>query len=80
MLQVARHYSAAVYSLRVTRAFDACRVLTFSCIAAIADVVARTVAADIPSEFSLHYSGTAEGSSLLSLVALIFCLPFLSFV
>ena len=56
-----------MYSLRVTRTFDACRVLTLSCLAAIADIVTRTVAMDIPSEFSLHYSGKAEGCAFLPL-------------
>ena len=60
---VCRHFSATSLSLKVTRSFDAARILTMGCVATIADVIARTAACDIPSEFSLHYSGAAEGPS-----------------
>lgn len=56
-----RHYGACSLSLRVTRSFDAVRMLTSACIAAITDCVLRTEACDIPSLLSLHYSGRAEG-------------------
>jgi hypothetical protein len=58
---VTQHYTASVFSLKLTRSFDAARILTMSCIAAIADCVARTVVTDTPSEFSTHLNGTAEG-------------------
>eukprot|EP00667_Euglena_gracilis_P000067 EG_transcript_67 len=58
---VARHYSAAVFSLRVTRSFDAVRILTMACLAAITDAVLRVRACDVPSLFCLHYAGQAEG-------------------
>lgn len=56
-----RHYAACSLSLRVTRSFDAVRMLTSACIAAVTDCVLRTRACDIPSLLSLHYSGQAEG-------------------
>jgi hypothetical protein len=56
-----RHYGACSLSLRVTRSFDAVRMLTSACIAALTDCVLRTKACDIPSLLSLHYSGQAEG-------------------
>ena len=56
-----RHYSAASLSLRVTRSFDAARLLTLACIATVADAVLRIVAEDIPSQLSLHYSGRTPG-------------------
>jgi hypothetical protein len=59
--RVVRHYAACSLSLRVTRSFDAVRMLTSACIAAITDCVLRTKASDIPSWLSLHYSGQAEG-------------------
>ena len=58
---VNRHYAACSLSLRVTRSFDAIRMLTSASIAAITDCVLRTRACDIPSLLSLHYSGQAEG-------------------
>ena len=58
---VTRHYSAAVFSLRVTRSFDAARVLTLSCLTCLADVIARTKACDVPSEFSMHLNGEIDG-------------------
>ena len=50
-----RHYACASLSLKVTRAFDAERILTFACMSAIADVVFRTTASDVPAKSSLHY-------------------------
>ncbi len=46
---------------KVTRSFDAARIVTMACIAAIADAVLRIKASDVPSQFCLHYSGLAEG-------------------
>ena len=46
---------------QVTRSFDAARILTMSCIATVTDCVVRKIAVDIPSQFSLHYSGEAAG-------------------
>ena len=59
--QLARQFSAAVLSLRVTQSFDAERLLTMACMATIADCVMRVKASDVPSLCSLHYSGVAEG-------------------
>ena len=58
---VSRHYAAASLSIRTTRSFDAARIITFACIATVTDAVIRRVACDVPSQFSLHYSGKAEG-------------------
>jgi hypothetical protein len=88
---VAQHFSCASLSIRLTRSFDAERILTsksiFCCyflqindifysrifhilllssfsvaaLSTIADAVLRTVACDVPSELSLHYSGKASG-------------------
>ena len=43
--------------MRLTRSFDAVRILTMACIATISDAVLRVTACDIPSQFCLHYSG-----------------------
>ena len=58
---VSRHYAAASLSIRTTRSFDAARIITFACIATVTDAVIRRIACDVPSQFSLHYSGEAEG-------------------
>lgn len=58
---VSRHFAAASLSLKVTRSFDAVRMLTMSCLAALTDVVMRIIACDTPSPCSLHYSGKAKG-------------------
>lgn len=58
---VTQHYTSSVFSLKLTRSFDAARILTMSCIAAVADAVARIVVTDTPSEFSTHLNGTAAG-------------------
>eukprot|EP01012_Entosiphon_sulcatum_P062087 TRINITY_DN8821_c0_g1_i1.p1 TRINITY_DN8821_c0_g1~~TRINITY_DN8821_c0_g1_i1.p1 ORF type:complete len:4205 (-),score=604.71 TRINITY_DN8821_c0_g1_i1:28-12642(-) len=59
--ELLRHFLCAAFSLRLTRAFDASRILTVACMAAILDAVLRMRAVDIPSHFSLHYAGTAKG-------------------
>jgi hypothetical protein len=58
---VCRHFSVASLSLKVTRSFDAARILTMAAIATVADAVLRIKASDVPSVFSLHYDGTADG-------------------
>jgi hypothetical protein len=58
---LSRHFVAAAFSLGVARSFDASRIVTMASIACIADRVVRIAACDIPSQFSLHYSGAAEG-------------------
>jgi hypothetical protein len=58
---ITRHYVASSLSLRMTRNFDALRILTMASIATITDAVMRIKACDIPSILSLHYSGDAEG-------------------
>lgn len=62
---VSRHFAAASLSLKVTRSFDAVRMLTMSCLAALTDVVMRVVACDTPSPCSLHYSGRAKGEDIM---------------
>lgn len=59
--RVARHFSASALSLRITRMFDASRVLTMSCMATITDAVMRIRACDIPSHLCLHFSGQGGG-------------------
>jgi len=61
-----RHYAAVALSMRNSRSFDAVRILVMSAIVCVTDRVLRESAQDIQSEFSLHYSGNAEGP----------CLPF----
>jgi hypothetical protein len=56
-----RHFGAAALSLKVTRSFDAVRILVLAIMATLADVIVRKTACDIPSLFSLHYSGDSEG-------------------
>ena len=58
----ARHFLACAVSVRVTRAFDAARVLTVSCMAVIADTLMRCVASDVPSRLCLHFAGLAQVS------------------
>jgi len=61
---LARHFASASLSLKLTRSFDATRILTLGCMATIADVVMRIKACDIPSQLCLHYSGQADGPVL----------------
>ena len=58
---ITRHYVSSSLSLRMTRNFDAIRILTMASIATVTDAVMRKKACDIPSILSLHYSGDAEG-------------------
>ena len=58
---ITRHYVASSLSLRMTRNFDAVRILTMASIATVTDAVIRKKACDIPSMLSLHYNADAEG-------------------
>lgn len=58
---ITRHFACAALSLRLTRSFDAARILTMGCVAVIADAVLRRSACDSPSWLSRHYSGDADG-------------------
>lgn len=53
------HFAAASMSLRMSRAFDASRILTLACMTAVADAVMRIRATDIASMMSLHFNGSA---------------------
>ena len=48
------HFAAAVFALDHTRPLDSVRMVVPACIAAVADVVMRQVATDIPSEACTH--------------------------
>jgi Ca2+-binding EF-hand superfamily protein len=56
-----RHFATASMSVSATRSFDANRLLTLSCMAAITDATLRMIPCDFPSVFSEHYDGTNEG-------------------
>ena len=56
-----RHYAAATFGLPQSAALDATRMLVLAAAAALADAVARLVAVDVPSAFSLHFGGNADG-------------------
>eukprot|EP01052_Picozoa_sp_SAG31_P027599 SAG31_NODE_2595_length_5421_cov_2.387636_1_plen_358_part_10 len=56
-----RQYCAVSLSLKVTRSFDAVRMLILGCMACIGDCVLRMTACDRPSKFSLHYAGNVDG-------------------
>jgi hypothetical protein len=56
-----RHFAAASLSVKMTRSGDAMRILVFACMATVCDATLRKLACDIPSQSSLHYSGTARG-------------------
>jgi hypothetical protein len=61
---MAQHYAAAALSVppdEMVAGFDAARIVTMACLAAVADAVARASAKDVVSEFSAHYAGFAEG-------------------
>ena len=67
---VARHFAAASMSLRVTRSFDATRMLTMACMASVADAVLRAVSAARRSfgrardqmDYPPHIQGIQPGS------------------
>ena len=58
---ICRHFVTAALSMTTTPQHDAVRILVVAAIVTVADAVVRIRAVDIPSEFSLHYSGQAEG-------------------
>ena len=45
---IVRHYAAATLSLKLTRSFDACRLLVMGCMACVADAAMRVPACDRP--------------------------------
>lgn len=59
MRLICRHYTTCAMSLKITRSFDAARILTMACMASMADVLVRTRACDTPSLLSLHMDGRA---------------------
>ena len=56
---ISRHYAACAMSLKITRSFDAARILVNAAMAAMADTLVRVRAVDVPSMFSLHMQGQA---------------------
>ena len=56
-----RHFAACCFSIRVTRSFDAVRLVVVGCLATIADAVMRIPTCDVPSLLCLSYSGDADG-------------------
>ena len=61
VLQVCRHFAACCFSIRVTRSFDAVRLVIVACLATVADAVMRIRTCDVPSLLCLSYSGLATG-------------------
>lgn len=60
-----RHFATASMSVSATRSFDANRLLTLSCMAAITDATLRMKPCDFPSVFCEHYDGVNEGPTTL---------------
>jgi hypothetical protein len=58
---VSRHFTACALSIKLTRSFDASRVLVASCIATMGDAIVRLAASDVPSRFCLHFNGCGGG-------------------
>lgn len=58
---VCHHFAACCFSIRVTRSFDAVRLVIVACLATIADAVMRMRTCDVPSLLCLSYSGNAAG-------------------
>ena len=56
---ISRHYAACAMSLKITRSFDAARILVNACMAAMVDTLVRVRAVDVPSMLSLHMQGQA---------------------
>ena len=56
-----RHFAACCFSIRVTRSFDAVRLVVVACLAALSDAVMRIHTCDVPSLLCLSYNGDAEG-------------------
>jgi hypothetical protein len=66
IMLLGRHFAASALSIKVTRSFDATRILTMACMAAIADAVVRVKACDVPSLFSYHMRGEGPSGGPLS--------------
>ena len=58
--RIIEHFASSAFSIQATRSFDAVRIIVPACISAIADVVMRKRATDIPSEVSLHLMGDSQ--------------------
>ena len=51
---VCRHFAACCFSIRVTRSFDAVRLVVVACLATLADAVMRITTSDVPSLLCNH--------------------------
>lgn len=58
--RIIEHFAASVFSIDHTRSLDAVRMVVPACVAAIADVVMRQQAVDIPSEVCTYLRGDAS--------------------
>ncbi|KOO31915.1 hypothetical protein Ctob_015016, partial [Chrysochromulina tobinii] len=58
---VCRHFAACCFSIRVTRSFDATRLVVVACLATLADAVMRVRTCDVPSLLCDSYSGQCAG-------------------
>ena len=56
-----QHYATAAFALHSTPSFDAARLITFGCLAAVLDAVLRLRTLDPPAPFVAHYNGLAGG-------------------
>ena len=61
LARIARHYAAAALSLPATPSLDGARLVTFGCLACLADAVLLAEVSDVPSIFGTHYAGRAGG-------------------
>ena len=61
--RIIEHFAASVFTVDHTRSADAVRMVVPACIAAVADVVMRQVAVDIPSEVCIHLRGVDNSES-----------------
>lgn len=61
--RLVEHFAAAVFTVDHTRPIDAVRMVVPLCIAAIADVMMRKCAVDIPSAVCLHLMGGGAGGA-----------------
>ena len=66
---ICRHYAACAMSLKITRSFDAARILVNAAMAAMSDTLVRVRAVDVPSMFSLHMQGSGASHPALLLPA-----------
>ncbi|KAH9262352.1 hypothetical protein BASA82_000599, partial [Batrachochytrium salamandrivorans] len=60
LAMVSQHFACAALSVTVTRSLDAVRILTMSCIAAVADALMRMTASDVPSPVAAIYAGNQQ--------------------